>query len=244
MSNSSKKGTNRDDIQQLRERIELFESYERLAQENLARAAGLAREAQEIRDAVVAELEQARASATQQRYADLAAMRSEVAALRAAADGILARIDNLATAPSLGQPDGEAPDGATAALPIPSSALADAVANAAWLNQQSTPVDGASGVAGTLNPVLQAAVPEALPETVTLLISGVRDLGVARSLIEHYRIQPTIERIEVREFAEGMLRLDLAPGNGFTPADATRWPGRPGITVVNAHLPLIEIQIG
>lgn len=107
--------------------------------------------------------------------------------------------------------------------------------------------DGAASSAATPHPDDAPAAPfvtsDGEPRTVEVLVHEIHAPALARSLQQHLAALDGVERAEVRELAEGMLRITVTGTVAIDGASLASWkPGR-GRTVRTARPDVLEIEL-
>jgi len=221
------------EVAELRRRLAFYEEFDRIIQENVARAGDLLRLAAERQAeadrAVVAARHELEAE-TRRHRAVLTQLLAELHTLRASLDAVESRLTT-----SLGM-DGDADgpgDGRPAsfreAVLAPQSAPEDSASGAADRGGAAVAADATASVA---NPRVPPPPPSKYPgrdDGVTappgqaVVIHGVADVSRARSLVEHLRGREGITRVDPREFAGGVLRLAVEGERPIRAEDIQGW---------------------
>ncbi|MCC6315095.1 MAG: hypothetical protein IT337_13915 [Thermomicrobiales bacterium] len=218
-------GSSEDIVAELRQRLAFYEEFDEIIRDNVARSGELLRQASHReRDAerAVAEAraEGARRAAAQQRL--LAELATEVAGLRGVLDAVAGRLAEAAD--QLGD-EIRAPSPPPSPSPPTTAAAGDARTLApASAAPPVSPTDRAAGA-----PEIQEA--PAARWAATLIVHGVGGVEEARRLQAALYVTPGVVAVAAREFAQGVLRLELS-GDGATPVDLAGWAVGNGLQVV------------
>ncbi len=221
------------EIVRLRRRLAFYEGFDDLIQQNISRSGDLLRLAAERQAEAERELAAerenlARAAAAQRDVLD--ALAADLATLRRTLDALAARVESArdGIAPVVAQEEGSA----THAVAAPPAAE-----GAALVPERRAPP----------HPEPAAVAPvEAAPATDghglrsgSVVVHGIAGVEDARSYQTWLASCPGVHSVTPREFAAGILRLDVAAAP-FPGADAAGWPGHalevvdlgPGATVL------------
>lgn len=77
----------------------------------------------------------------------------------------------------------------------------------------------------------------------TIVVHRLPDPASARSLREHLASLDQVTSVEAREFAEGILRLEVTADTPLSVADLRRWPGAGGLDAVTERADLLEVRM-
>jgi hypothetical protein len=210
------------EIARLRRRLAFYEGFDDLIQQNISRSGDLLRlaverQAEAERELAAGREELARAAAAQRDVLD--ALAAELATVRSGLDALAARIETasagLARIAATGDGDRSAPP----APDVPASPVAAA--------QPGSPTRPPLAAAGDA------------PRTGSVIVHGIAGVEDARSYQTWLASRPGVQSVTPREFASGILRLDVA-AVPFPGVDAAGWPGHalevvdvgPGATVL------------
>lgn len=99
--------------------------------------------------------------------------------------------------------------------------------------------------AATTAPPAPSAPPEAPagPRAVTVLVHGVPRAATALSLQRHLARLDPVEGVEAREYAEGVLRLQVMTHRPLRPDDLEGWEGAAGLTPLNVLDDVLEVRL-
>jgi hypothetical protein len=81
------------------------------------------------------------------------------------------------------------------------------------------------------------------PHKMTVLVQGVPRAAAALSLQRHLAALPHVEGVEAREYAEGVLRLQVTSGGPLTLDDLRGWDGGSGLEPVHVQGDVIEVRL-
>jgi hypothetical protein len=281
--------TGEADLEALRERVHVYESFDSVISENIANAKNILVEAAELRERVTREVTQERealyAEIADKRArldaefvglrasfdADLQARRAEfeheLVALRASTDNdlvatrqlivdeqnrfVAAQMKIAATARAIlgmveATPAPEAPAPVKTAPPKPAIV---SPANPAEPIEATEPAPS--------QPVLPSPTPEAVraqnaevpaapkgdPAKTTIIIHGINRPVVATGLQRYLLSKDGVISVEPREFAEGILRLQVRATTPITESLFTGWDDGEGMTVIQRLPQTVEIVL-
>lgn len=240
-----------DETERLRKRVTFYESFDRIIQENIARSADLLREAAEIRESVQREIAAAQAAAAEQVTRERERHRQSISALLGEMTRLQQQIERLGQRLN---DELDAIDGATEAIPSPaqpptspqrkeeitsnsdvSEALPSAEPGDAG-NGQSTHNAGQSAPSPSTEDDLS-------PLAMTVLVHGVPRAAAALSLQRHLAGLAPVEGVEAREFAEGILRLQVLTHRPLVLDDLGGWADGAGLTPVTVLDDVLEVRL-
>ena len=226
------------------------DAFDRLLQEHIARSSDLMRQALALQIQTEHEVARARAEADRrldqerrQHRAVLTAVAVEVAELRTALDRLTQRIDDALAGPTPTQPR----------MPAPPTSVADdllnedfAVADEAGARTEAA-LGSASGAADADHDQTPAELSSAAvggePHQVSVLVHGVPRAAAALSLQRHLASLGHVEGVEAREFAEGILRLQVTARHPLALDDLRSWEGGAGLEPVHVLAEVIEVRL-
>ncbi len=238
------------EIAALRQRLAFYEGFDLIIQENIARSGDLLRlaaerQAQADHAAAIARRDLERE--TRRHLELLVGLLAEVESLRDAVDAVTTRVAVAIAAgdeqeptsiPAAGSSSGDreraqAPVGAAESVGFPPSGV-----------PESTMGNRASGAGGQAraSALGSSTADEHLPEVVgspasgdvdgvavgvsqALVVHGISDVTLARSLVDHLRGQEAIGTVEPKEFVGGVLRLAIAGRRPVRREDESAWSG-------------------
>ncbi len=87
------------------------------------------------------------------------------------------------------------------------------------------------------------AVPSTLPHITMVLVHGVPRAATALSLQRHLAALDHVESVEAREYAEGILRLQVVASPPLRLDDITRWEAAPGLEPLHVLDDVIEVRL-
>lgn len=269
------------DLEALKTRIHVYESFDSVIAENIANAKNILVEAAELRERVTREIAHERealnAEIADKRNrldaefvglraafdADIARRRGEVeaelAAQRQGIDdeiaGLRALLDNesqrhdaaksrlAATARAiLAMVDGTEP---VAAQPAPAVQIAEVAPEPAVTAPEPTPEEDATPPE---LPVAEKApveppAPKTEPAKTTIIVHGIYRPMVATGLQRFLLAKDGVISVEPREFAEGILRLQIRAATPINEALFTGWSDGEGMTVIQRLPQTVEIVL-
>jgi hypothetical protein len=208
------------ELKRLRERVAFYESFDGLINDNIARSGHLLREAAEVRESAqrsVAEAER-QSEIVRANYRDLlSSLLGETEQLRAQADALAGRVayarDQLSPAVPAAAPPPPPFEAPPAAEPEPAPA-------------PTAPPQEATAATPTI-----------------LLVHGVPNAMTALSLKRFLEELAFIERVDPREFAEGILRIEVTGNRSLTLDDITAWSTELALEPVHLRPDLVEVRL-
>lgn len=248
-----------------RERLAFYESFDRVVGENVRRAGELMLERSALRAQaaeLAAEAERDRAAreaesgANRESYRRLLGdLNRDIDAVRRGLDGL---IDRLRDAGASLAPD--AVEGASAP-PVPPVSTDAQPASASPAGADPRPSAGTAAYSGegdagqtlaqpvesgTKPPGDEAPVPAEwdAPQVIELIAHGVPRAADALALQRHLGALDRVLGVEAREFAEGMLRLQVMARSPIPAADIETWDEHPELQVLQHGARVIEIDWG
>lgn len=243
----------RELLDQARERLAFYESFDRIIGENIRRSGELMVETVSLREqaqALAAKYQKEREGfaatrqADQERYRALVAdALKEIESARPVIDGLVGRLQGLLQ--SLEEDGSPDTSGGTAIATMaalvepwhtgsddPATATADPAADPASTTDEDIPQeDEAASVEG-----------EAGPRTINLLAHGVPSAKVAIQLQNMLRGLAPVTRVDTREFANGELRLTVTAIGTLPEADITAWLGDNNGELTSSSPSVIELN--
>ncbi len=103
------------------------------------------------------------------------------------------------------------------------------------------PPTGSAPPAETQSPVAPAATEPATNNTI--IVNGVSRPAIATALRAHLMAQPGVTAVDPREFAEGVLRLQVVASVPIEEATFAGWKDGEGLTVVQVSPNVLEIVL-
>ena len=249
-----------------RERLAFYESFDRIIGENVRRSGELMLERISLREQVEARAasaareraeQEARITESRSQYQGLLRdLMREVNTLRTSLDDMQARLqraedalgsdkevesdsapdgepDSDPASPSLDDEEGDAPEEAS---PIPDRTATIAAMEAGGAAPPAAP-EPASGP----HPAAAREVWET-SQVVELIAHGVPRAADALSLQRYLGGLDHVAGVEAREFAEGVLRLQITARTPISVDDIHGWPGNPTVRVLQHQPKVIEID--
>ena len=223
----------RDLLVRARERLSFYESFDRIIGENIKRSGELMLETIQLREQADANAKAAakaraefdsRLNAERKRHHDL------LGGLSTDLDGLQAQLDSFRDKlqSTLSAIDGL--DAAPAASPAP----AEVVIQSATVSEVETPVE-----------VAPAPPTKTLDtsKTIDALFHGIPDPGTALLLQRHLNAVDSVTNVEAREFAEGILRLQVTSSRPLLASDFAAWSGNRAIRILREQPNVIEATL-
>jgi len=246
------------------------EAETRLAEANAAAAAQLGAERDRSRFALTALQNALNASRQQAEQAaqGLGALIATVTALSERVAATLADLDVAVADPTVAdqpmvEPVASAPeataqdaapvavDGAWPAMDEPAGEVSDVAEPAAAdasdaleFAPEAAPV-AASGDGGeaTAEPVAEAGRPEDADGAMTIVVHGVHHAISVLSFKRHLARLRHVESVAVKEYADGVLNLQVTARKPLTPKDLQSWEGGAGLEITNIAADTIEAHL-
>lgn len=254
-----------EEIALLRQRLTWFESFDELMQSSVGNAGDILREAIEMREAAARDRLEAIEVASHQRAETLLAYRSvfsgmldDVTQLQGDAERIARRLSDAIDAleaelqPAVAFPSLptslNAEIASTVELPeVASARPANAVPLAGRIAEPPAPV-GVQPASPSVTPLPvprpgEANAAEAESTPFVLLMHGVSKATTALSLKSYLEKLDFVEHVEPREFAAGVLRLQLQTDRALVEADLASWETGRDITTLYERAGLLELQL-
>ncbi|MGH2531057.1 MAG: hypothetical protein ACRDJW_02010 [Thermomicrobiales bacterium] len=201
------------ELARLRERVAFYESFDRVIAENVARSGDLLRLAMEMQSGATVQEETER-----QRVQELSRQRALLSALLDDVIQLQGQAERLArrVADALDEVESELPTGEFPAHQAPIAAD---------------------------SPISADTEQMPAPRLLTLLAHSLPDAAAARSLREYLTGLAQVAAVEPREFAEGVLRLDVTTRAPLAVADLGGWTTAGALEPVTERDDLIEIRM-
>lgn len=237
-SNGAAANGEADEIVRLRRRLAFYEGFDDLIQQNISRSGDLLRFAAqrqaEAERELAAEREDLTRAAAAQRDA-LDALAADLAILRRGMDALAARLETARAGCDriVAQQHGSV---AAPAAPAPASAQPAATMPGSQTPPQSVPASNQDRLA---TPAPAGSQDRDDRRSGSVIVHGIAGVEDARSYQTWLASRPGVQSVTPREFAAGILRLDVAAAP-FPGTDAAGWPGHalevvdlgPGATVL------------
>ncbi len=133
--------------------------------------------------------------------------------------------------------------GTLAAYGATGAAIADADAAAGDAAPETD--DPGAGNVEAVSPTSGASADVAVvePRAVTVLVHGVPRAAIALSLQRHLAGLGHVDAVEAREYAEGVLRLQVTTGRGLTLEDLRAWDGGADLESVHLAADVLEVKL-
>lgn len=226
-------------LERARERLIFYESYDRIIGENIRRTGELMLESIAVReqakaqaeraDTAQAELDARIASSEREHQALVNSIRYELDTLQAGLDRLRTRLDAAADGADPPPPAGRSAAPAPTEAPPAESAPAE-----------DTPEDEASQPASA--PSIQDPV-AGNPFPIDVIAQGVGSAATALSLQRFLGELEGVIGVEAREFAEGILRLQVTAHRPLSGNDLAGWPDGRGLRVSQEQPRILEIEL-
>lgn len=240
------------ELKKARERIAFYEGFDRLIQENIARSGDLLRQAAERRETAIQEVQQVRAESERRRtdqQATLTHLAEEML-------GLQQRVGELTRRIMVALDDLDAPATSTLALPDPLPAPVLSVTGTAHAATAALPAEPAASIAETSD-ALNPATPEATstaPDAsslaeeegarpVSVVVHGLPRAAAALAFQRYLAGLATVEAVEAREFAAGVLRLEVLARSPLSLDDLRGWDGGADLQPMHMLPSVIEVAL-
>lgn len=247
----------RELLDRARERLAFYESFDRIIGENIRRSGELMVETVALREqaqAQAATLAAERAAFEASRQADREKHRqlvqgvlSEVAALQPVIEGLVERLQAALAAFGEEEP---ATSARAEDITVVGEASADAgkEVGAAEAPDAATTEPGEAPVVPQQEPNLEEDAATAAmhdgPRTVEVLAHGIPTAAIAISLQRTLRELEQVASVEAREFADGVLRLQVVASGEIGEADLAEWLARHDGRIASTAGDVVEINVG
>jgi hypothetical protein len=200
-----------------RERLSFYEGFDRVIAENVRRSGELMQETLAVRDRIAAH--QLPGAERDQVLARLAELDDSLATMRIALDTITSQVTDLRRIMAPSAVDGLASD--------PTAPLTRVI-------PESVSPAGTPAVTVDWDP----------PRVIELVVHRVTRAALALSLQRHLGGLEAVAGVEAREFAEGILRLQVTARRPLEADDVTGWEGAGAVTVLQMEPQVIELEVG
>jgi hypothetical protein len=247
------------ELDRLRERLAYYESFDQLIQKSVGDAGTILREAIELRERTARESAEAAESAQAIRAAQVESFRSlysglldDVTALQGTAERLARRLTDAIDALEAELH----PDVAFPALPnsltpelasrIDEPALEDAipVSEPVSLPEPQVAEEEKPLIAEPVSSSTGSDLPiDSEPGRFVLLVHGVPNAATALSLKSYLDDLSFVSRVEPREFAAGVLRLQVMLDRALQREDLLAWDGGRELAVVLSRPGLLEVKL-
>ncbi len=250
MAGSDSKRQEESELDLARERLAFYEQFDEIIRQNIASSSALLREASTRHEAdFVAERSQFRAL--------LSGMLDDLSALQSQSERLARRVtdalDDLESGATL-TAEGVAPEATTLGMFADAPPEAAAVVNAATraTRKLAEPVanSGAKKFAAAelpASPAVPVAAVAAIdfsnPTTTTLLVHGVPRASAALGLKSYIEKLDFVSTVEPREFAAGLLRLQVDGARPLSLGDLAGWTLADRVKLRSASNDLLELDL-
>jgi hypothetical protein len=245
MTVSDSKSQAETDLDRARERLSFYEQFDEIIKQNIASSSALLKEASARFDSDFAE--------ERDNYrAVLSDILDEVTTLQAQSERLARRVSDALEEFETRLPSNVEPTVGSSVPDIAAEAPPETVAvvNAAATTNLKRPDRAASRASA---PVAEASVlPETAPATVlppteptstTLLVHGVPRASAALGLKSYIEKLDFVTSVEPREFAAGLLRLQVDGARPLTLGDLAGWNMADRIELKTAGIDLLELDL-
>lgn len=247
MSESDSKSQAETDLDRARERLSFYEQFDEIIKQNIASSSALLKEASARFDSDFAE--------ERDRYrAVLSEILDDVTTLQAQSERLARRVNDALEAletriPAAGESSVPSVAPGIAAEAPPEAA---AVVNAATASTRKRPERAAAAPVqlepATAAPVLPKAAPVAVlpptePTSTTLLVHGMPRASAALGLKSYIEQLDFVSSVEPREFAAGLLRLQVDGARPLTVGDLSGWNLADRIELKTSGNDLLELGL-
>lgn len=249
------------ELERLRERLAYYESFDQLIQKSVGDAGDILREAIEMRELAAQEsvdaahrvsaLQKSQLESFRSRYSELL---DDVSALQGVAERLARRLtDAIDVLEAELQPQVDFPALPNSLSPELASRIdspADALSSIETEEIAALPEPVVVDTT-TTPPLPPKPKPNDVVETSVrsgddafiLLVHGVPNAATALNLKAHLEGLPFVSGIEPREFAAGMLRLQLQVDRELVQSDFRDWDGGTAVTVIHHRPGLLEVRL-
>ncbi len=234
------------DLDRARERLSFYEQFDEIIRQNIASSSALLREAS-------ARLESDTAVERHAYRTLLSDLLDDITALQAQSERIARRVsDALDDLENKLPAGGELPTHPLSAefsssVPPETTAVIDDAAHPrpghadAPQGSPTASIQPAASVLPAVAPV--AELPPTQPTSTTLIVHGVPRASAALGLKTHIEQLDFVTSVEPREFAAGLLRLQVESARPLTVADFSGWTLADRIELKNASNDLLELGL-
>jgi hypothetical protein len=202
-----------------RDRLSFYEGFDRVIAENVRRSGELMLEMLTMRDAMTASAERDNREQQERIAASLADLEAGLQAIRAQADRVGTQVASLRQSLETagGHPATAAGPAGPAAVPEPD------------LEPRSAAIADPGGWAA--------------PRVVDVIAHHVTRATVALSLQRHLGALDTVSGVEAREFAEGVLRMQVTASQPLGAADLDGWTDNGPVSILRLQPDFVEISL-
>lgn len=221
----------RDLLARARERLTFYESFDRIIGENVKRSGELMLETIQYReqaDASIRESNKVKAEFAERLTAERTHHRQLLAGLALELDDLQSRLSSFrgTLQSTMSAFDMSARD-------APSGPSGTASPSAVAASQPGAPV--------VPNPAPARSID--MTKTIDVLFHGIPDPGVALQLQRHLIAVDSVTNVEAREFAEGILRLQVTSNRPLIRHDFATWVGTNPIRILREQSNVIEATL-
>ncbi len=247
MTVSDSKSQAETDLDRARERLSFYEQFDEIIKQNIASSSALLKEASARFDSDFAD--------ERDRYrAVLSDILDDVTTLQAQSERLARRVNDALEELETGLPSAGEPPAASVAPGIAAEAPpeAAAVVNAATAGTRKrpervapAPLPPEPAVDASVLPKVapMAVLPPAEPTSTTLLVHGVPRASAALGLKSYIEKLDFVDSVEPREFAAGLLRLQVDGARPLTVADLSGWTMADRIELKTTGKDLLELGL-
>lgn len=228
-------------VAKLKEQLAYYESLDSVIRENLERSNALLRQAEMARDASI----RGAVAGNPELVETLEALLEESRAARERAASLEARIAATLEGMGISQPgrgeiQSEIPTPARTERPTVAPVVDDSLAAEADEMLATTATLRAADIAA--DRAAEASWDADADHGTVVLVHGVEAMPIALKLKAFFEQFPGVNAVEPREFAEGILRLQVHGPRVLTANDVKGWQGQ--ATVLQSRPDLLEFRIG
>ncbi len=246
------------ELTKARERIAFYEGFDRLIQENIARSGDLLRQAAERRETAIQEVQQVRAESERRRAdqrATLTLLAEEMLGLQQRVGELTRRImvalDDLDASPTstLPLPDLNSSLSSTHALDDPLPEPVSSVTESDLVATPEPATEHPISIAETRDPPETAAADASSladqegARPVSVVVHGLPRAAAALALQRHLAGLSSVDAVEAREFAAGVLRLEVFARGPLSLDDLRGWDGGAELQPMHMLPSVIEVAL-
>jgi hypothetical protein len=242
MTASKSKNQTETDLDLARERLSFYEQFDEIIRQNIASSSALLKEASARLDSDFAAERHRYRTVLSEVLDDLTTLQAQSEKLARRVTDALDELEEGAVAP----PANTAPAAATLGLVSEAPPEAAAVVNAAAAAPKAKRAPSTEAAAPAAEPAPVAAVAAvdfSNQATTTLLVHGVPRASAALGLKSYIEKLDFVSAVEPREFAAGLLRLQIDGARPFMLGDLSGWTMGDRIALRNAGNDLLEIDL-
>ncbi len=236
-------------LERIQDRLSFYEGFDRVITENVRRSGELMEEMLAMRESMTASAQRESQRERERIAAHLGVVDSDFDAIRVQIDGVAGQLTDLRRSLEVESHRPPAADHDSPSVPPERASVAPSAAvhnpDSSLVNLQPAPVPPPAPVRTPATPTAPGT-PGAewdSPQVIDVIAHHVTRATIALSLQRYLGDLNAVAGVEAREFAEGVLRMQVTANQPFTRHDFSGWKDGGHFTVVELQPNIVELAL-